>query len=287
MTKSPIIVSRRTALGSVIGAAAAGFAPPARTAGQTFDAFDLSNPNNLLAALAKMRGSTDGSVSMGWVIGTRYAVVNSLATPVWGILAGTFSRYQKVSDDTYEVKSIEVAYFTDLETGKLKETWDNPFTDTTVELPQTRMGPSTFTMTTKGLNIPSPSGEASGMFINHEFKSPVIVHDDVWITEEIQVDGPPMGPGAPKFAYNEMTAYQSTMTELSDPDAAAVPTSVQYQSLVSFRPWMAFGDVQGHTTARGGGRHILRVEEFPKYYLELTEKYHADVLNDPIAVLEG
>ncbi len=285
MIKSPHILSRRAALGAVAGAAATGLAAPA-FAGSHGSTLDLSNDDDLLTALAKMRGSTDGRLSMGWVIGTRYAVVNSLATPMWGILAGTFSRYQKISDDTYEVKSIEVAYFTDLETGKLKETWDNPFTDTTVELARTRMGPSTFTMTKQKLTIPSPSGEASGMEIEHEFMTPVVVGDDVWITEEIQVDGPPMGPGGSKFAYNEMTTYHSTMSELAK-DGGAVATSVQYQSLVSFRPWMAFGDIVGHTTGRGGGRHISKVEDFPKYYVELTEKYNADVLDDPIAVLEG
>jgi len=148
MIKSPHSLSRRAALGTVAGAAAAGLATSAFAGAHSSAGLDLSSDTDLLTALAKMRGSTDGRLSMGWVIGTRYAVVNSLATPMWGILAGTFSRYQKVSDDTYEVKSLEVAYFTDLETGKLKETWDNPFTDTTVELERTRMGPSTFTMTT-------------------------------------------------------------------------------------------------------------------------------------------
>lgn len=283
MTAPSFAVNRRTALGTVAGAASARLVTGARAA----DTLDLNDPGDLLTAIAKMRGSTDGRLSLGWVIGTRYAVVESLATPMWGILAGTFSRCRKISEDTYEVKSIEVAYFTDLETGKLKETWRNPFTDTTVDLERTRMGPSTFTMTAKRLTVPNPSGEAAGMVIDHEFKPPVVVGGDVWITEEIQVDGPAFGPGERKFAYNEMTTYHSTLGELSDPDAGAVAASIQYQSLVSFRPWMGFGGLAGHTTGRGSGRHIDSVDKFPRYYLELTETYNADVLNDPIAVLES
>lgn len=251
------------------------------------EGLNLSNRDDLLTALAKMRGRTDGGISMGWIIGTRYAVVENLATPMWGILAGTFSRYRKISDVTYEVRSIEVAYFTDLETGQLLETWTNPFTDQEIDVPRIRMGPATIIMTADGLDIPNPVGEAAGMFIKHRFRPAVTVGDDVWITEEIQVDGPPLAPNTPKFAYNEMTTYHSTLTELADPDAASVATSVQYHSLVSWRPWMGFGDMAGHTTARGSGKHINRIEDFPKYYLELTKRYNDDVLNDPETVLNG
>jgi hypothetical protein len=48
---------------------------------------------------------------------------------------------------------------------------------------------------------------------------------------------------------------------------------------------MGFGDTEGVTNARGIGRRAERVEDLPPYYLELTERYQPDVLNDPLAVL--
>ncbi len=274
--RDTLAVASGTLLSSTVGSSA-----------QAAERLNLNNEDDLLTALVKMRGSTDGGISMGWVIATTYAVVENLATPMWNVLAGTFSRYRKTSDVAYEVRSIELAYFTDLETGRLLETWTNPFTNQEVDVPQTRMGPATIVMTAERLEIPNPVGEAAGMFIKHRFRPAVTVGDDVWITEEIQVDGPPLAPGAPKFAYNEMTTYHSTLTELADPDAAGAATSVQYQSLVSWRPWMAFSDIEGHTISHGSGKHIHRVEDFPKQYLELTAKFNADVLNDPDAVLDG
>ncbi len=50
---------------------------------------------------------------------------------------------------------------------------------------------------------------------------------------------------------------------------------------------MGFGDTPGHTTAHAAGNRAARVEDLPKYWLELTEKYHPDVLQDPLGVLEG
>ena len=90
MTTSVKSITRRSALGTMAGGlAAAGFGLPA----QAHPLLDLSNKEDVLTALVKMRGRTDGEVSMGWIRGTRYAVIDDLATPMWNILAGTFSRF--------------------------------------------------------------------------------------------------------------------------------------------------------------------------------------------------
>jgi len=48
---------------------------------------------------------------------------------------------------------------------------------------------------------------------------------------------------------------------------------------------MGFGDTEGVTNARGIGRRVESIDELPPYYLELTKRYHPDVLDDPLAVL--
>ncbi len=278
----PKPTSRRTALKLFAGGAQA--AGTARM-GLAASRLDLRDPADFLTAIVKMRASADDRLVIGWVIGRRYAVVNSIATPMLGILAATFSRFRRFSDEMYEGRSFELAYFTDLETGKLARTWKNPITGVTVEVPQTRMGPSTIQLTAAGLRVPNPSGEAGGMAINHRFLPAVSHGPDVWISEEISVSGTPPVPNAKPFAYNEMTTYQAQRADLDNPALATVPTRVQFHSLVSFRPWMGFGDTPGHTTARGSGTRVARMQDLPGYYLELTERHHPDVLRDPLAIL--
>jgi hypothetical protein len=60
---------------------------------------------------------------------------------------------------------------------------------------------------------------------------------------------------------------------------------VQYQSLITYRAWMGFGDTPGHTLARGAGMRAASFAELPPYYLELTRQLHPDVLKDPLALL--
>lgn len=243
---------------------------------------DLGNRRDLLSALVKMRGATDDRLVIGYVIGARHAVPEHRAIPMMSFIAATFSQYRRVDEDTFEARALEIGYMTDFHTGKLIEQWKNPVTGTTVDVPLTRMGPSRLVITADGLTVPRPSGQAAGLELKHVFRPPVTVGDHVWVTEQINVDGP---PGPRPFVYNEMTTYYARKSELDDPARAAVPTKVQYQSLITYRPWMGFGDAPGHTVAHGAGMHVAGMDELPPYYLELTRRLHPDVMKDPLALL--
>jgi hypothetical protein len=245
---------------------------------------DLNNRHDLLTALVKLRGATDSRLVIGYVVGARYAVPEHRIIPMMGFLAATFSQYRRLDDDSFEARALEIGYFTDLATGRLLETWKNPVTGTTVDVPHTRMGPSRIIVTADGLTVPRPSGEAAGLELKHVFLPPVVVGDNVWVTEQINVDSP---PGPRPFVYNELTTYHALKSELDDPARASVQTRVQYQSLITYRPWMGFGDAPGHTVARGSGLHVARLDDLPPYYLELTRRRHPDVLKDPLALLAG
>ncbi len=272
------MIDRRQTLLALGGFALGTAVRPAWAAPQ----LDLANRQDRLTAIAKMRGSTDGRLSIGFVIGTRYAVPEHNAIPMLGILAATFSQYRRVDADNFEARSIEVAFFTDLASGRLLETWKNPVTGKVVDVPQTRIGPSLIRMTADGLVVPQPGGGPSGFTLTHRFLEPLVVGDDVWITEDIRAQG---GPAEQPFVYNELSTYHARKSELDDPAVAAAATRVDYQSLITYRPWMGFEDAPGHTIARGAGARVAGVESLPGYYLELARRYHADVIDDPLGVL--
>ncbi len=277
------MLDRRALLAGFGAVAVASASPPAWSlSGAGRAGLDLANRRDLLTALAKLRGATDDRLVIGYVIGARYAVPEHRLIPMMGIMAATFSQYRRISDEAFEARALEIAYFTDLATGKLLEKWKNPVTGTTVDVQLTRMGPSRVTLTADGLTVANPSGEAAGLRLQHVFQPPVVVGDNVWITEQINVDGP---PGPRPFVYNELTTFHARKSELDDPARANVATQVQYQSLITYRPWMGFGDTPGHSVARGAGKHVASIDELPPYYVELTKRLHPDVLKDPLALL--
>ncbi len=286
MTKSASPLSRRAVL-SQTGAIMAGAGMATLSlSNPALAALNLVDPSEFLTTVLKMRGAVDGSLSLGWVIGQRYAVVDGKVTPMYGLLASTFANYTRIDDGTFEMRSFEVAYFTDINTGKLLEKWENPFTGKVVDVPQTRMGPSIVPVKPGGFDL-SDNPRMRNMSANHMFRPAVILRDDIWITEEIKIAGDPPNSGPVPFRYNELTTYKAKVSDLESPDLATVPTSIQYQSIVGFSPWNGMEGIDALNMGRGSGTRVSRVEDFHPYYLELTEKYHPDVLNDPMAVLYG
>ncbi|RMF96617.1 MAG: DUF1838 domain-containing protein [Gammaproteobacteria bacterium] len=278
-------VSRRGLLAAASGLAllSPGITALARDGGRV----DLADRRQLLEAIARMRGAADDRLVIGWIIGARYAVIETRATPMFGILAGTFARYRRLDAETFEARTLELAFFTDPETGAYLERWRNPVTGVTVDVPRTRMGPSRILLTADGLKVADPEGEAAGLEIRHRFRPPVVHQDDVWITEEIRVFGEPREAGGRPFAYNENSSYQASLADLADPTQVAVPVQVSFQSLVSWRPWMGFAETPGHSLACGNGRRALTVADLPAPYLALLERFYPEVLGDPLAALGG
>jgi hypothetical protein len=265
-----------------LGATTAGVAALPAFGGATLD---LDDRSDFLTACVKMRGSLDDRLSLGWVTGKRYVVVEHEAVPMMGMVAATLTRYRRTSAEEFAVRSLEVAYFTDFNSGELLETWENPVTGKVVDVPRTRMGPSSLTVTADGLDVKTPVGEARGFKLNHRFEPAFVRGDDVWINEVIGVNGEAR-PGQRPFVYNEMTTYQARMSDLADPGQQMVPTNVSFHGLVTYRPWMGFGDTPGHTMAHGAGTRATRIEDLPAYWIELTERFHPDVLEDPLGALE-
>jgi len=277
------MINRRRAIGTALGIATSAIA--SRSAFAKADAVDFSDPKIRLSSIMKMRGATDDRLCIGYVTGMRYAVVDGVATPMFGMLAATFSRGQKVADDTYESRSFEIAYFTDLATGKLVESWTNPLTNKTVAVPQTRSLMGKVAIKADGL-LPINSPMMAAMDFGHQFRQPILIGKDVSITEEIRIRNKAGSP-APRFRYNENTTYTAPRIDLMNQTIATVRTAISYQSLIGFSPWMGMDGVDGLNMGRGTGHRVSAVKELPPYFLELTNKYHADVLNDPIAAIEG
>lgn len=284
----PAAASRRGVLGlgalalGVPGALAALSMPVTARAQAKGKALALSDRGDFLTAVQKMRGALDGRICMGYVKGIYYGVVDTVLTPLYGVLGGTFSRYKQLPDGSFEGRTFEVAYFTDWNTGQLLEKFANPYTGETVDVPQTRMGPSTINISADGLKV---SAEGRGLVFKHRFLPARVVNDDVWIVDESMVSTPPNFAG-PKFFYNEVTTLQASLKDLNNPDLKQTPTHVHFNGIVSWRPWLKMGDRPGHLLGNAAGRRLAKMTDYPREYQEWTKAHHADVWADPGAILD-
>ena len=247
---------------------------------------DLNERWDRLDALAKLRGSVDGSMVMWWMKGTRYGVVDDVVTPMFNMLIGSFVQLKPVPEKGYQLTMLELSYLADLESGAILDTFVNPYNDNVCEVPEQRLGPVPILMTPEGVILPDVP--AFGDVDLQTTVGPAIVSGDVvWIrddsTVKVDSDHPMMG----KHTYNELTTYRGRVSDINNPDLPSAPAEVIFQSVTSWREWLRADGVGGHTTARATGAKISRFEDFPSEYLAAIRERHPEIAKDPLAALNA
>lgn len=271
------LITSATALGfstSMLGLSSA----PARAAE------DLDDPKHRMTSIMKLYGSTDDRVNFGFVNGIYYGLIDRTLTPMFGVLAGVFTRFTARPDGTYDGATFEIAYFTDPVTGQKLENYTNPITGETVgAAPVTRSGPHPLHITpdtAERVHVPGLARE-----VKQKFRPLRIVRDRVWLIEELNVRI--NTPGAPSTGNASVTSYGGSVADVLNPKLKVVPAEVNYTATTPWRPWIKMGDRPGSMLCHATGRTIQSIDDFPPYYLELTKKLHADVLEDPMALMKS
>jgi len=268
-------ISRRT----LLSAGCAMLLPPSLYAANSQDA-------ELLEALVKLRGTLDDRLVCWWMKGMRYGVVNERIDPIYGMNTGGFQLYRKIADDRYEMRMLELGYFSNPVTGEPLRQFANPYSGKTVDIPDQKLGPYTVYLTTKGVEI--PRDPAFGEFELRTQLGPAVVDDDdIWFREDgfinVDSDHPMMG----KHTYNEFVTYHGSMSDVQNKALATVPATVTYQSVTSWRKWMGSEGVDGHTTARAAGRKVFAVEDMPEDYLRVVREWYPEIMSDVMAALKS
>lgn len=288
--RSLLTGSAAVTLSAIAGAREMAEAEPT-SASPTKRDVDMSDAE-LLAALVRLRGSTDGTMTCGWLESQRYAVVDNEAHPLCRVLAASLQSYQKLSDTLYEATVLEIAHYVDLASGELLREVRIPGSDGVASVPTYRFGPSKVRFAVR-LDENEPfyadkEGADAGKFApagnvhmmrsitrpQHDGVNLFVRHEEVGRVHPARANVKPV-------AYREWTIWRGPSAIAQDPRATYSPCEHSYTAMTSWRPWMRMGDTPGHTLDTGRGAKTQRLEELPRDFLELTHRVHPDVLDDP------
>ena len=141
------LFNRRDVLGAGVGlaAVAAGLGvTAARARSNGFDTaldfggqFDPKRPEHNTLAFCKLMSDTrDGVETCGYFKGNVLAYIDGTQAlvPLFGYEGFGMTRTFQVDDYAWQKLHSEVAYYTDLKTGEVMDTWHNPFLDETVRV---------------------------------------------------------------------------------------------------------------------------------------------------------
>ncbi|MDP6436809.1 MAG: DUF1838 family protein [Gammaproteobacteria bacterium] len=242
-----------------------------------------------LRAWMKLAGSLDDRLVIWWMDGVRYGVVDSMARPLHGMKIALFQRYFEQPDGYWKLAMFELTYYTDLESGKLLNTFANPYTGETNTVRHVRLGPDIRHQTADG-QLADPDDAAMQSFLKQYSTSlgPALVSGDhVWIPTSVEAEIVFPSPKAPSIRISHYTTVLGSLHDVNNPDIISAPCTLAFQNVIKWEPWMQMGEHPGHGMSKAAGRKLERVDDLPADYLEMAHRVHPKLIKDPVATLAG
>ncbi len=276
-------LQRRTALGTLSAAALAAVGPAA-AAVMTSKVLDPVRDAALINI--KLRYRADNGPLFWWMKGTKLGQVNAAMRPLFDMQVGTIARIAHKPDGTFDLTSLEVVFYTDLETGARLRQWKNPYTEATVNVTHGPLGPETIAFKADARKVEVPR-EVGGAIIAGKFDSQAsVVGDDVWAQTQSTVSVTQKDAAVPPFQVNEWSTFHGRAADVLAANKPFIPATSHLQESTSWSKWMGMADRPGNLTARCIGAKVKTYAEMPEKWRSLMAEAHPDIAADPIGALD-
>ncbi len=262
-----LMTNRRQALAAMgalsIGLGSGGMAQAATSSATPTPtgALDYSDPKDNLLAFAKIWSSLEGPV-IGGFHGTMYVRSSTnRMIPVFGYEGVGVMQARWEADGTLTRRSRESGFFTDLRTGDVLETWDNPFTGETIPVYHfynpllVRHMDDKMSVFNFGKETDSPTLMNEGsVFPDETGKIPFILPfqhygDDLMLTWDytheytnpVAPEGWPKSSTGPRISPSEHFTFHISKAHLEDPSVTSARYVAGFARISQCWPWMQMG----------------------------------------------
>lgn len=275
---------RDTVLGmGLAGLAGAALRTPALAASGSYD---LSDPNDVISAYARMRGNLDGTPGMWWYRGNMFAKRdNDVAQRVLKIEGFSFNRLVQRADGKFDQIMAEAGFFIDPETDEIQDEWVNPLNGLTCE-PQHYKSNQTIVVGTDGVS----GSEAALVPVQFTGSVEAQAHGGrVWTTENMvtklpnprSMDEDPLAYSGPVITLTSLASFTGQLADLNNESLALMPATLHFQNLAPWMPWMKMGQEAGLTTWQLLGTKVASPDTMPTRLSRRLEADYPGWLDDP------
>jgi hypothetical protein len=295
-------VSRRAALGGLIGAGAAMSAMPALAASpaSSMRPLDVMDPRENLYGFAKMWGTIGPKAVLSGYQGVQYGIVGSQrAKPLFGYCGFGNIRNILLPDGTIKVTGKECGYFTDLASGEILDVWDNPWTGERVEVFPFLNDRFRGTLGLERKVYRIGDGETVNNDIGGKAKKgePFLlpwqgVGDQYLLgwdyaheySNPVTPEGWPKASTGPRVNPSEHFTIFTPRAEIDDRSVVSARYHAGFMRQAPWWPWMRMGQsgIEGVLMGRMHSYKITGgVEDVPKVVLKRVERDRADLFEEP------
>jgi hypothetical protein len=278
-------LSRRGAIGALAATAASAAMSSATGAPHTAPALDPVK--DMMTILKKLHLRMDDGAYFWWLVGTKVGQVDAAVTPLFNMEIGTIARVAHQPDGGYDVTTLEVVFYTDLDSGAQLRKWTNPYTGATLDVNHGPLGPGTVSYGPDGSRR-SARREMGGAIIEGSTRvgPAVVVGNDAWLrldntSKVTQKDG----SGRP-FLVNDWLIFHGSAAEVADPSRPFVSATSQLQEINGWSRWMNMGDRAGNIASRAVGAKVRTYAEMPAKWRGLMAESYPEIARNPLAALD-
>lgn len=236
---------------------------------------DLNDPADNMTAFVKVRGSLNsGEEVIYYANGKIYGFVEGERDkPLMGFEMYNIGRSVKKGENSYELLTNEVLLYTDLKTGEVLESFENPYTGESVDVVHVWNSPV------------NQKQELEGRFgpwgVNHNKygEDMICMNADIFLAYPSPLSTQEFPKNSQSDLYEAAELFQFFFSEkdMNDPDKKSIDCTISWTRIGPWLPWLEMGQAQGNMVYQGAGYKLMEkdYDQMPKV---LTEYVMA---NDP------
>ncbi len=244
------------------------------------------NKNKLYVQL---RGNLDGSDGL-WAYSGAYwgKPEGEIARQLFRVDGLSFNTMTLRDNGGVDQKMIECGFWQDPKTGELADSWVNPMNGLACE-PTHFKSSQELSFDANGQWDVPVDRMAKMRHIAGEITEPIINGPVIWSQERLITKSirPEPNPAADPLTYQgpvqSGTSLATYRAELNDLDQDFVPTSLHYQSIGGWYPWMRMGQRAGVCSFELVGRKLASTAEIPARVKAFLDDRRPGFIDDPWA----
>ncbi|MCC5866587.1 MAG: DUF1838 family protein [Wenzhouxiangella sp.] len=239
---------------------------------------DLGQSADSLTAFAKMRCSLDPEeTTIAWWYGTLFAdFPDSQPQPLMRFEGFNACRMLPHEEGGFKMVTREVTYYQDLETGEIIETWDNPFTEETVEILQVANDPVSHQMPLAGRDYSTWPWVQMGDQLMLTMNIPLAYPNPLSVEEF------PDESSGPMYFASEHFTFFAPIDQINDPDIQSTHATYGWARTGPWLPWMRMGQRPGGLIYSGQGMKLPGgYDQLPEAIRAYTDEHFPEYATAP------
>ncbi len=194
---------------------------------------------------------------IGWLKGTVYGVRdNEAVRPLFVNEGFSFTRALPLPDGSYRRLCREVVFYRDIDTGEIMKTWNNPYTNETVNVVPIANDPFNYTIgefypdppSYGGLNKEKPPKRPFLLNWTNGPDDTIILHSDInlYYPAALQPDKWPRESAGTYNRVSELFIYVIKRKDIENSKLTHLPLVGSWSRINPWLPWMLMGQAPGN-----------------------------------------